>query len=139
MKAVMHLIALKVKNLAVSRSFYELGLGLPLSSTFISEKVLLFKTTGSILELYEDQSNPLDQESIQPLSRIVLTHNVDSPEQIPIILNKVAQHGAKIIEPYKRTEWGGYNARFSDPDGYVWALNYWSTWRYKKDETLLID
>lgn len=53
---------------------------------------------------------------------VALAHNVDHPEEVDRILDQAVAAGATLIQPARRTEWGGTNGYFADPDGYRWEI-----------------
>lgn len=53
---------------------------------------------------------------------VALAHNVDHPEEVDRILDQAVAAGATLIQPARRTQWGGTNGYFADPDGYRWEI-----------------
>jgi uncharacterized protein len=37
-------------------------------------------------------------------------------------LAEAERAGAAIVQPARRTDWGGYSGYFTDPDGYLWEV-----------------
>ncbi|MFX0082716.1 MAG: VOC family protein [Candidatus Hodarchaeota archaeon] len=63
-----------------------------------------------------------DLTSIVPFGGVYL--DLDSKDQIDKIYNKVKEKGYKILMELEKTFWGAYFARFEDPEGIGWQLNY---------------
>jgi len=70
-------------------------------------------------KLAEDAGVPDDGTGF---SGITLAHNVKTKEEVDEIIERLRRAGVKItIEP-RDTFWGGYDAYFQDPDGYLWEI-----------------
>jgi uncharacterized protein len=49
-------------------------------------------------------------------------HNVRSTEEVDAIMKQAEAGGADIIQPARKTFWGGYAGYFQDPDGHMWEV-----------------
>ena len=125
MKPRISMIALGVRDLAVSLDFYENGLGFPKVPS--PPEVAFFNLNGSWLGLCSRESLAEDAQ-ISPLgegfSGFTLAHNVESEEEVCAIITQAQTAGARIIKTPQKTSWGGYSGYFQDPDGYLWEVAY---------------
>lgn len=55
---------------------------------------------------------------------VEITLDLDTKKQIDKIYNKVKEKGYPILMELEKTFWGAYFARFEDPEGIGWQLNY---------------
>lgn len=55
---------------------------------------------------------------------VEITLDLDSKEQLDKIYNKVKEKGYPIFMELERMFWGAWFARFQDPEGIGWQLNY---------------
>ncbi|MFW9878714.1 MAG: VOC family protein [Candidatus Thorarchaeota archaeon] len=55
---------------------------------------------------------------------VEITLDLDTKEQIDKIYEKVKEKGCTIYMELEKTFWGAYFARFEDPEGIGWQLNY---------------
>jgi Lactoylglutathione lyase and related lyases len=124
MEARLSIITLGVKDLAVSRSFYEKGLGWPLASGS-EEGIAFFQLGGLRLALYPHDLLAEDAD-VSPegcgFRGFTLAQNVRSKEEVTVVLAAAEKAGAKIVKPARDVFWGGHSGYFSDPDGYLWEV-----------------
>ena len=117
------LITLGVEDLSKSRSFYQ-RLGFPLRPES-SEEVSFFDLGSTWLGLFPRAELAADA-GVAPeafsFSRFSLAHNVRTKEQVDEILGEASRAGAKIVQPARHTDWGGYTGYFTDPDGFLWEV-----------------
>jgi PhnB protein len=55
---------------------------------------------------------------------VEITLDLETKEQIDKIYNKAKEKGYSILMELEKTFWGAYFARFEDPEGIGWQLNY---------------
>ncbi|HTS16585.1 MAG TPA: VOC family protein [Verrucomicrobiae bacterium] len=135
------IITLGVKNLERSLHFYRDGLGLPTTRTAESG-IVFFQTTGACLALYpyDKLARDVSDEFLVERSKfpgITLAHNVRTRGEVDQILAQAEQAGAVIEKPAQATDWGGYHAYFSDPDGYLWEIA-WGAFNLRDDGSLIV-
>ncbi|WP_420404548.1 VOC family protein [Nisaea sp.] len=125
MKPRISMVALAVKDLAVSRDFYENGLGFPRLDS--PPTVAFFNLNGTWLGLSEredlaaDAGVPSEGSGYRGFS---LAYNVHSPEEVAWTLEEAVAAGGQTVKPPQDAHWGGYHAYFSDPDGHLWEICY---------------
>ncbi|MGI9394335.1 MAG: VOC family protein [Boseongicola sp.] len=117
------MIALAVKDLDRSSTFYESGLGLPKIDS--PPGVAFFKLDGTWLGLSERKSLARDA-GVSPegtgFSGINLAHNVHSDSEVDTLLDAAVSAGATLVKSPQQADWGGYHAYFGDPDGHLWEI-----------------
>jgi catechol 2,3-dioxygenase-like lactoylglutathione lyase family enzyme len=117
------LITLGVRDVALSRAFYErLGWQVGLDV----EETVFFQTGGSIVALWgrdklEKDSGVIDGGS---WGGITLAHNVRSPEEVNRVIEEARAAGARIGREPADTFYGGYAGVFIDPDGHPWEVAF---------------
>ena len=117
------LVTLGVRDVAVSRAFYE-RLGWTASGAS-QEGVAFFQLGGLVLSLYgrddmaRDADLPSAGDGFIPVS---LAQNFASPEAVDAAYAEAVAAGAKPLKAPHKVFWGGYCAFFADPDGFVWEL-----------------
>jgi catechol 2,3-dioxygenase-like lactoylglutathione lyase family enzyme len=117
------LITLGVSDLARSFAFY-LALGFP-SKDGIQGDIAFFQLRGVWLALYPkdllaaDAKVPNDGAGF---AGITIAHNVGSTEEVDGAIEAARGIGARITKLLQATDWGGYDAYFQDPDGYLWEI-----------------
>lgn len=125
MEQRLSLITLGIKDLAISRKFYENVLGWQLSSAG-NEHIAFYQMNGFAFGLYSRKALAEDAgvaaEPIAPFSGITLAHNVRQPQEVDTTINAAVQAGAKLVKPAQDVFWGGRSGYFADPDGYLWEI-----------------
>ena len=124
MKPRISMITLGVRDLPRARQFYQQGLGLPLYE-FDSDEVAFFKLNGSWLGLY-GWSALADDAKVSAAGSgfrgFSLAHNVDSMEQVDLLIEQAVSAGGTLVKPAHETDWGGYSGYFADLDGHLWEV-----------------
>lgn len=116
-------MALRVTNLARSRTFYEQLLGMKVVWEPDADNVY-FSSGSDNFALH--QIPPSELPSYQPLTGQLLDHIgviLESPEAVERMYQAVEpllqQLGGQIVKPPKQHRDGSYSFYFSDPDGTV--------------------
>jgi uncharacterized protein len=55
---------------------------------------------------------------------ITLAICLESEEAVTAALAEAATHGARILKPAEKTDWGGFSGYFADPDGHPWEIDH---------------
>jgi uncharacterized protein len=133
------LVTLAVSDLAVSRSFYEKGLGW--KPGFKSEEVVFYQLPGAILGLWSRSEMAKDlgvPTSSLGRGAIQLAHNVRSRAEVDRLLQEAKRAGARIVKAAHEAVWGGYTGLFADPDGHVWEVAWNPGWTIAADGTVTL-
>lgn len=132
MKPYVTLITLGVDDLEAAVAFYRDGLGFPTEGVVGQElengAVAFFVLQpGLKLALWPRTSLAADSRvAVTPksASEFMLAHNVRSEAEVDAVLETAKAAGAWITKPGQKTNWGGYNGAFQDPDGHLWEIAY---------------
>ncbi len=124
MKPRINFITLGVRDLAVSKSFYE-RLGLT-AHAMGNENVAFFDVNGTVLALFghdamADDANVARQ--IAPAFRgVSIAWNAPSDADADAVFSHALACGATTVKPAHKVFWGGYSGYFADPDGHLWEV-----------------
>lgn len=130
MKPRITVITLGVDDLEKSVSFYRDGLGLAtdgiIGKKFEHGAVAFFDLqTGLKLALWKREDIAFDAKVEQTESsptEVTIGHNVDSKEEVDMVIEEAKSAGATIIVSPHDTFWGGYSGYFQDPDKHLWEV-----------------
>ena len=121
----LHLITLGVRDLEISKKFYDEVLGWKLSRP--QEGIAFFQAGSVVLALYPRELLAEDA-MVSPqgsgFSGITLAHNARSESEVDEIINDLRSKGVKIVKEPQKVFWGGYSSYFTDPDDYYWEVAY---------------
>ena len=126
------LITLGVADLQRAVDFYERVLGWKVAQH--PPGVAFFDLGGLVFALFPHADLAHDMQCDAPLSRgggyegFSLAHNLRSEQEVDALFAQLSRHGATIVKPPQRAEWGGYSGYFADPDGHKWEVAYNPYW-----------
>ncbi|MBD7994300.1 VOC family protein [Arthrobacter sp. Sa2CUA1] len=116
-------VTLGVRDVEVTYAFYARLGWEPLQ--YVAGEVVFFQVGHGVL-LSFFRSDHLAAESgatgAASLAPVTLGHNVDSPNDVDVILHEAAAAGGSIAAPGTQMSWGGYSGYFTDPDGFRWEV-----------------
>jgi catechol 2,3-dioxygenase-like lactoylglutathione lyase family enzyme len=124
MKPHVSVITLGVTDLNRAKEFYSDGLGWPILQEQ-GDWVCFSLGGSSALALYpwealaDDAGVSADGNGFRGVS---FAYNVRSEERVDAVLAEAERAGGTIVQPVRRTEWGGYSGYFADPEGYLWEI-----------------
>ena len=125
MNAHVSVITLGVRDLERARRFYGEQLGWPVHQEDDNWACYLLADGASALALYpwdelaEDAGVPAEGSGFRG---VTLAYNVRSEDRVDAVLTEAERAGGTIVQPARRTEWGGYSGYFADPEGYLWEI-----------------
>jgi catechol 2,3-dioxygenase-like lactoylglutathione lyase family enzyme len=124
MKPHVSVITLGVRDLNRAKEFYSDGLGWPIHQE--QDDWVCFSLAGSsALALYpwdalaDDAGVTADGNGFRG---VTFAYNVRSEDRVDGVLAEAERAGGAIVQPARRTDWGGYSGYFTDPDGYLWEV-----------------
>jgi uncharacterized protein len=123
------LITLGVRDLAVSRSFYE-SLGWSGAQQH-GDEVCFFQVGTMVFGLWTNLGG-------HGAPGIELAYNVRGPEDVASTLAEAERAGALMIRHSAVADWGGTSGAFADPDGYVWEVAHNPGWTLDDDGSVQI-
>jgi len=126
MKSKISLITLGVKDLVISKKFYQ-DLGFQTHNYKDGDDVVFIEMEGTWLSLFPKEKLAADT-TVSPegsgFNGITLAHNVSSKEEVDKVFVHALAVGAKPMKKPQDAFWGGYSGYFADPDGYLWEVAY---------------
>jgi catechol 2,3-dioxygenase-like lactoylglutathione lyase family enzyme len=116
-------LTLGVEDIEQSVKFYHDGLGFPILERM--GEFVCFELNGFALALFPKDAHATGA-NLDPAKTgtgdVSLAHNVESRSEVNAIIEAAEEAGATITKPPAETEWGGYSAYFTDPDGHLWEV-----------------
>ena len=130
MKPRISVFTLGVADLERSVAFYRDGFGLKtdgiIGKEFEYGAVAFFDLQNGLkLALWPKKSISKDTNITDQASsslEFTIGHNVNSREEVDLIMKQAENAGAKIIKTAQDTFYGGYSGYFQDPDGHLWEV-----------------
>jgi uncharacterized protein len=119
-------ITLGVSEMRQSIAFYA-SLGFTRKFRSTGEAVAFFDTGGTVIALYprtelaRDAAVP-DMPRPDGFRGVTLAWNCRAMEEVDAALAFALSKGARLLKPAEVTDYGGYAAYFTDPDGHVWEI-----------------
>jgi predicted lactoylglutathione lyase len=129
--SVVSLVTLGVSDVRAATQFYE-ALGFERSSASVEGEVSFFRTGGGVLAVWS--ADQLAADAAVSARRgtdfrgLALAMNLSSPADVDAAMARAESAGAKVTQPARATEWGGYSGYFADPDGHAWELAHNPFW-----------
>jgi predicted lactoylglutathione lyase len=127
------LVTIGVRDLAVSRAFYE-ALGWH-SNAAPGDDVVFFQAGGMVVALW-DRARLAEDSTVKDSGGwggLTLAYNTRSPEEVDAILAEAEKAGGTIGRPGAEAFWGGYTGVFLDPDGHPWEVAHNPRWTITDD------
>jgi hypothetical protein len=136
MEPRLSLVTLGVADLARSVAFYQQVLGWKVAAN--PPGIAFFDLGGLVLGLYPHADLARDMQLDQPViggayEGFALAHNLRSRQEVDDVFSHLKRHGATIVKPPHKAEWGGYSGYFADLDGHKWELAYNPFWTVGAD------
>jgi catechol 2,3-dioxygenase-like lactoylglutathione lyase family enzyme len=136
MEPRLSLVTLGVADLARAVAFYQQVLGWRVEPG--PTGIAFFDLGGLVLALFPHAELALDMQLAQPTARggyegFALAHNLRSAQEVDDLFAHLEHHGAAIVKPPHKAEWGGYSGYFADPDGHKWEVAYNPFWGIGSD------
>ncbi|MFN4010621.1 MAG: VOC family protein [Pannonibacter sp.] len=138
MKQRLSLITLAVEDLAVSRRFFEAGLGWTASSES-QEGIAFYQLPGLALALYPRTALAKDIGQEIPAgahSGVTLAWNGASEAEVDAAYARVLAAGASVVVAPEKVFWGGYSSYVRTPDGHLLELAFNPFWALASDGSL---
>ena len=136
MEPRLSLVTLGVADLARALAFYEGVLGWKVAAN--PPGVAFFDLGGVVFALYPHADLAHDMQLAQPAAGgayegFALAHNLRSEQEVDALFVHLERHGATIVKPPRKAEWGGYSGYFADPDGHKWEVACNPFWTIEAD------
>ena len=135
-------VTLGVKSVPASARFYE-ALGLQRKVRATGDEIAFYEAGGVVLALWD--WNKLADDSVVPseprppaFRGSTLAWNCASAAEVDAIFAHALKVGGKLLRKPEKTEYGGYRAYFSDPDGHVWEVVHAPGFDFTADGRLVL-
>jgi uncharacterized protein len=123
-------LTIGVTDLERSLRFYRDGLGFAtdgIVGTEFEHGAVVFFELESGLRLALWPRTSISHDTGIPLAppsatEPTLGHNVDSKDEVDVVMEQAREAGARIVKEAQNTFWGGYAGYFGDPDGHLWEI-----------------
>lgn len=140
MKPRITVVTLGVDDLEQSLKFYRDGLGFQtegiIGSEFEQGAVAFFDMQSGLKLALWDRKDLAHETKVAlgaaSPTEFTLGHNVNSKEEVDMIMEVAKQAGAVITDPAHDTFWGGYSGHFQDPDGHLWEVVWNPAWEIEE-------
>ena len=137
MKPRITLVTIGVDDLERSLRFYRDGLGFPtkgiVGQEFDFGACVFFDLDNDLkLALYPRRSLAHDSNIVMDkpsATEFALAHNVNSKNEVDVVLEQAKLAGGKIVKEAKVADWGVYSGYFQDPDGHLWEVAWNPSWK----------
>jgi len=130
------LVTLGVTDLARAREFYvQMGW-----EPTDAEDVVFFQAGPMAMALW-DRAQLAEDSGVEDAGRsggFALAYNVRSPAEVDAVIEEARAAGGTITGEPARTFWGGYSAKFTDPDGHPWEIAHNPNWTVRDDGSVSI-
>ncbi|MBL4615129.1 MAG: VOC family protein [Magnetovibrio sp.] len=118
-----HLITLGVKDMTVSRAYYE-AMGWVISPISMDE-MTFYQAGDQVLGLYlQDALNHDTNLDAPKPGGITLGMNMQSREEVDATYAQALKAGASELKKPLEMPWGGYTGYVADPDGHPWEFSH---------------
>ena len=118
-----HLITLGVKDMVVSRAYYE-AMGWK-AAPISMDSITFFQAGEQVFGLYlqDGLSHDTGLELPKP-GGMSLGVNTQSRGEVDALFAQALDAGATALKAPIETPWGGYTGYVADPDGHPWEFSY---------------
>ena len=118
-------IMIGVEDIARSKKFYGEGLGCTIDQDHPNFVSFNLGEGSSSLALYEWEAAAQDagvSSEGSGFKGVSFHFIVSSSEAVDEVMSNAVAAGGAVVKEAAASQWGGYFAYFSDPDGYLWKV-----------------
>jgi len=121
-------ITLGITDLARSRRFYVEGFGW--RPVFENDEIVFYQMNGLMLGTWLRDALQADMQRPQTHTpgAFALAHNVPSKTDVQPLIDRLAQHGGKVLRPGDAPRHGGFRGYVADPDDHTWEIAWNPDW-----------
>ena len=128
MQQQLSVITLGISDLARSRRSYADGFGW--KPVFENAEIVFYQMNGFVFGTWLKAAleGDMNQTTAAQPGAYALAHNVTRPEDVQPTLNRLAQHGGRVLRQAEAPPHGGLRGYVSDPDGHAWEIAWNPAW-----------
>jgi hypothetical protein len=120
-------ITLGIADLSRSRRFYADGFGW--TPVFRSPEIIFYQMNGLMLGTWLSSALESDmRRKPAGAGAFSLAHNVASADAVQPILDRLVQHGGRLLRPADAPPHGGMRGYVADPDDHAWEIAWNPAW-----------
>jgi catechol 2,3-dioxygenase-like lactoylglutathione lyase family enzyme len=141
MDARLHFVTVAARDLDAARSFYSRGLGWTPALDVPGEVIFYQAAPGVLLGLFlaDKFAQDLGLDAVPVPSGMVLSHNVDGPEEVRAVVAAMTRAGGMPVQEPQESAFGGiFRGLVRDPNGIVWEIAHNPGWRILDDGTVTL-
>ena len=129
MKQQVAIITLGIQDLERSKQFYMNGFGW--RTVFEDNETAMYQMNGFVLGTWIQSALEKDvtRSGLPRGGSLTLAHNVESADEVQVILENLSQHGGKILREADCPAHGGFRGYIADPDDYIWEIIHNPVWK----------
>jgi hypothetical protein len=105
------------------------AVGLALGLFGEASGIVFYQMNGFVLGTW--LTTALERDMRRPLARpgaFCLAHNVGTAEEVQAVLERLAEHGGRILRPADAPPHGGMRGYVADPDDHAWEIAWNPAW-----------
>jgi catechol 2,3-dioxygenase-like lactoylglutathione lyase family enzyme len=127
MQQQISVITLAIGDLARSKRFYCDGFDW--APVFQNQDIVFYQMNGLVLGTWLTRA--LEGDMGRTLARpgaFALAHNVATAAEVQAVLDRLAQHGGRVLRPADAPPHGGLRGYIADPDDHAWEIAWNPVW-----------
>ncbi|UYN96928.1 MAG: VOC family protein [Enhydrobacter sp.] len=128
MQQQISVVTLGIADLARSRRFYVEGFGwAPVLET---PEIVFYQMNGLMLGtwLLPALQDDARQQLAAGFGRFSLAHNVASRDEVQPAIDRLLNHGGRLLRPADAPPHGGFRGYLADPDDHIWEIAWNPAW-----------
>ena len=128
MQQQMSLITLGIAELARSRRFYVDGFGW--KPVFENPEIIFYQMNGFILGTWLNGALEIDMKrtSLARRGAFAMAHNVATLGEVQPLIDRLAEHGGRVLRMGDAPPHGGFRGYVADPDEHAWEIAWNPSW-----------
>jgi predicted lactoylglutathione lyase len=135
-------VTLGVRDVPTSAAFYE-RLGFERKVRATGDEIAFFDAGGLLLAVWDWSKLAADavvptEPAPQAFRGATLAWNRRSRQEVDESFARAMKAGGKLLRAPEATDYGGYRAYFSDPDGHVWEIVFAPIFKLTEDGRLVM-
>ena len=132
MQQQISVITLGIADIARSKRFYVDGFGW--TPVFETPEIVFYQMNGLMLGTWLGSALEADmQRGLARPGAFSLAHNVLAQRDVQPLLDRLAEHGGRLLRTADAPPHGGFRGYVADPDDHAWEIAYNPAWPISSD------